>query len=80
MGCRSCDRVSPTVFKVIPCFNPVLTIGFPPICPGFNTVTLANGAVVDLNQLGDIVSKLCPSVACPTNLIFAPTLGTFLDP
>jgi hypothetical protein len=50
------------------CAQPVLTIGFPTcptVCPGANTVVLANGAVVDLKVLGEIIGKFCPSFACP---------------
>lgn len=50
---------------VINCPAPVPTIGFPPTNPGPNTVTLANGAVVDLTLLGEIVSTFCPALVCP---------------
>jgi hypothetical protein len=67
MSCRSC-RTQAVVFQpvtVINCPAPVLTIGFPPTNPGPNTVTLANGAVVDLTLLGEIVNTFCPALVCP---------------
>lgn len=66
---------APAVF----CPAPVLTIGFPPTFPGPNTVTLANGAVVDLNLLGEIISEFCPSVAGPRDIILTGTAG-LVDP
>jgi hypothetical protein len=54
--------------NVISCEQPVLTIGFPTCptaCAGANTIVLANGAVVDLNVLGEIISRTCPAFVCP---------------
>lgn len=49
------------------CPNPVMTIGFPRTgAPGPNTVVLANGAVVNLVELGRIISQFCPQFTCPT--------------
>lgn len=80
MSSRSRDRVvvtSPAI--LISCLNPVLTIGFPPTFPGFNTVTLANGAVVDLCLLGGVISQFCPSLACPSPFVLG-TTAPLLDP
>lgn len=66
-------RNEPTIL----CTDPVITIGFPrcpTACPGPNTVTLANGAVVDLVELGRIVGQLCPSIFCQPVPITAATL------
>lgn len=72
--------VSTTGAPVFFCPVPLeLTIGFPPTCPGPNTVTLANGAVVDLNLLGEIISDFCPGVAEPVNIVLTGTQG-FIDP
>lgn len=86
VSCRSCHRVDvsrPIIITrpvtVIDCPAPVLTVGFPPICPGPNTVTLANGAVVDLGVLSGIITQFCPSLVCATPP-FTPVLGPFLDP
>lgn len=53
--------------RVVFCEAPVLTVSFPRVCPcpGPDTVVLANGAVVDLNVLGQIVADFCPAFACP---------------
>lgn len=51
--------------RTIDCLQPELTIGFPRGAAGPNSVVLANGAVVDLNLLGQIISKFCPEFACP---------------
>lgn len=58
------STTSPTV---VFCEAPVLTVSFPRVCPcpGPGSVVLANGAVVDLNVLGDIVATFCPAFACP---------------
>ncbi len=37
-----------------------LQVVFPPTEPGPTTATLANGAVVDVFQLGQVVSQFCP--------------------
>lgn len=50
---------------VIDCPAPVLTIGFPATFPGPGDVVLANGAVVNLEELGEIISTFCPAFACP---------------
>lgn len=73
----SCSRrrvaeIEPAI--VIACNAPVLQIGFPPVPPGPNTVTLANGAVVDLNMLGEIISRFCPSIVCPTTVTLSPAM------
>jgi hypothetical protein len=47
------------------CANPVLTVGFPKAPTSGNTVVLANGAVVDLNVLAQIVIQNCPGVHQP---------------
>lgn len=58
------------------CDAPVLTVGFPKTCPcpGPDTVVLANGAVVDLRVLGQIVSQFCPAFARPFPAVTAATL------
>jgi hypothetical protein len=40
-----------------------ITVGFPTTGCGPNTVTLANGAVVDLCALAQIITEWCPAVA-----------------
>ncbi|MDB4894423.1 MAG: hypothetical protein JWN15_685 [Firmicutes bacterium] len=45
------------------CPQPQLTVGFPTTGCGPNTVTLANGAVVDLCVLAQIITEWCPAVA-----------------
>lgn len=55
----SCRSFSSAMMPCVPCAQPVLTIGFPK-APSQNTVVLANGAMVDLNQLGQIVQQFCP--------------------
>lgn len=63
------DTFSTRCVRVIPCPEPVLTIGFPTqCCPGPNTVVLANGACVDVFQLGQIISQFCPDFA-PTTAV-----------
>lgn len=63
------ETFSTRCVRVIPCPDPVLTIGFPTrCCPGPNTVVLANGACVDVVQLGQIISQFCPDAAATTAL------------
>lgn len=50
------------------CANPVLRIGFPTCTAGPNTVTLANGAVIDREELGQVLSTFCPSLVCPITI------------
>lgn len=45
------------------CFAPQITVGFPTTGCGPNTVILANGAVVDLCVLAQIITEWCPAVA-----------------
>jgi hypothetical protein len=45
------------------CLQPRITVGFPTTGCGPNTVTLANGAVVDLCVLAQIITEWCPAVA-----------------
>jgi hypothetical protein len=71
-----CDFFS-TLNETVVCAQPVLTVGFPTTGGGGpNTVTLANGAVVDLNVLARIITDFCPGVVeaavspamlCPTS-------------
>ncbi|HYG58231.1 MAG TPA: hypothetical protein VD902_09250 [Symbiobacteriaceae bacterium] len=57
-------------FPVLTCDTPVLTVNFPNKgCPGPNDVVLANGAIVDLVQLGCLVGNLCPAVFETTDFI-----------
>jgi hypothetical protein len=66
MSC-SASRLAP---DVIDCLQPELTISFPVgVAPGPNSVVLANGAVVDLFELGRIVSTFCPAIVCPETIV-----------
>jgi hypothetical protein len=37
--------------------------------PTANTVVLANGAIVDLNQLGALIAQFCPAFACQPGVV-----------
>lgn len=55
----------------IPCAEPQLTVNFPVAPAPANTVVLANGAVVDLNELGRIIAANCPVFVCQPNVIMS---------
>lgn len=58
----------------VTCTAPVLTIGFPKGGPvGPNSVVLANGAVVDLVELGRILQQFCPALAAMPSTITTAT-------
>gem|GEM_PF-6471870 len=54
-----CESFSTRDAVLLPCVNPVLTVSFPRAAAAGNTVVLANGAVVDLNELGRIIGRFC---------------------
>lgn len=58
---RCGESLRPVVFD---CPASVLTIGFPAVFPGPGDVVLANGAVVNLEELGEIISQCCPAFVC----------------
>lgn len=61
------------------CETPVLTVSFPRHgCPGPNSVVLANGAVVDLNVLGEIIGQICPAVLNAPCLPETTQIGTMM--
>ncbi|HWI51881.1 MAG TPA: hypothetical protein VNT01_07055 [Symbiobacteriaceae bacterium] len=55
--------------RPIICDQPELTINFPVAAVPGSTVTLANGAVVDLEQLGRIIAQHCPLFVCASNVV-----------
>jgi|GEM_PF-5348527 len=55
--------------RPIACDQPVLTVRFPAAAVPGNTVTLANGAVVDLEELGRIIARHCPMFVCESNIV-----------
>ena len=50
--------------KPIMCEQPQLTIQAPVASVPGNTVTLANGAVIDLTELGKLIAQTCPPFVC----------------
>lgn len=60
----STSRPSP-----ISCDQPVITVSFPTMGTSANSVVLANGAVVDLNQLGALIAQICPAIACQPGVV-----------
>lgn len=59
----------------IPCANPQLTVSFPVAPGGANTVILANGAIVDLDQLGRIIAENCPAFVCEPSVVMTMPVG-----
>lgn len=61
---------------LIDCLQPEVTVSFPAAVPRGPAVVLANGAVVDLIELGRIISLLCPALVCPEPLFLpSPVIG-----
>lgn len=69
----SCPVFSTNFVRPIPCEQPQLTIHVPVAMAPPNTVTLANGAVIDLDELGRIIAKNCPRFVCEPNVVVQST-------
>ncbi|HYF95906.1 MAG TPA: hypothetical protein VD969_27115 [Symbiobacteriaceae bacterium] len=65
--------------RPISCDQPELTVSFPVLPAGANTVVLANGAVVDLNELGRIIARVCPAIVCQPNVVQTTTMQALAE-
>lgn len=86
----SCPFFSTRIVTAIPCDQPQFTINVPVAPAGANTVTLANGAIINLDELGEIIARTCPAFVCqpsvvvrsttqPTQVVQAAPVGTGRD-